>query len=106
MTYKQARRLALRAYKKAKKVAEDGGWREARGLTKPGACAFCVVQRANPPGSDPMATRASCPTCPALAICRRRPYANASKVLSADRTSAVGLRHFALTIKQLEALEV
>lgn len=104
MTYKQARRVALRAYKKALKAGGRGDWMAAQVLTDHASdCAFCQVDRDfSQPGGR---CREACPTCPALHICKREPDLNAGKVFDGQRTPAAGLRHFRKTIEQLEALE-
>ena len=108
-TWEWARRKALLAYRKALKAAEKGDWREARRLTErfAGDCAFCEVFSRlfrSQKGQEDV----SCfGRCPAEALCQRRhaPW-NAVRVLRGQRTPAAGLRHFRLTIAQLEALDV
>ena len=106
-TWKWARRKALLAYRAALRAAEKDDWREARRLTQrfAGKCAFCEAFSALFRTRD---KDVSClGRCPAEALCQRRhvPW-NAFRVLRGQRTPAAGLRHFRLTIKQLEALDV
>jgi len=108
-TWKRARRVALRAYSKVLRAAERGDWEEAGALLDMSACAFCVVQRADDPDwrlDELPATRKQCPTCPALRICRRAPFMITGRVEEGRITRREGIRRLALTVAQLEALDV
>ena len=101
-TWEWAKRKALLAYHKALKAAERDDWYEAQRLTNPMECAFCEVAPDGP--KDSMCRPGDCLV---AYICQRRqPQWNAGLVRGGSRTPAAGLRHFRLTIKQLEALDV
>lgn len=114
-TYKQARRIALVAYRQALKAAERGDWNRAVCLTDVEVCAFCEVGALGTRYCYPCPAceahlsgeENTCPTCPATRLCRvRHANWNASLVRDGSRTHTAGLQHIRKTIAQLEALEL
>jgi len=107
MTYKTAKRLALRAYREAVKAGERGDWKEAKGLTDSNTCAFCRVE-------------GWCRQCVARKICSRNyptktpngdafpspPFGIAWRALHGFITPESALAALRQVVQDLEKLEV
>jgi len=115
MTYKQAYRKSLRAYRAAVKAAERGQWERAEALTNGEQCPFCKVAG---PG---LVESGDChATCPATELCERdyvcdapsgelvdvEPYMIARYVVCGRITAESALDALRRVLDDLEALNV